>query len=313
MYPIKFHSIYKEKIWGGRRLEAFRNDLPDDLKIGESWEIACHEYATSVVKNGPYKDMLLQDLIDKLGKKLMGAKLSTDWFPLSIKIITADENLSIQVHPSEEYAKSKGLKGGRTEAWYIIDAEPESYLYLGIKDCTREEFKKALENETFEACINKVLVKPGDMFYVKSGLLHAIGSGITLLEVHQNVEKEYRIFDYNRGRDLDLKEAFEVLDFNNVDIESDYRLLTHKGNQIKEYNLPAGFNIEVYTVSDSLYQTSDRNRFHIFTCVEGQGEILYGENQKESISKGESFLIPAYMGAYELVGTMTLVKSYVPI
>jgi mannose-6-phosphate isomerase len=313
MYPIKFHSVYKEKIWGGRKLEAFRQDLPEEVKIGESWDIACHEYAVSVVKNGQYEGMKLSELIDKLGKKLVGAKLSTDWFPLSIKIITTDENLSIQVHPSEEYARNMGLEGGRTEAWYIIDAEPEAYLYLGIKNCTKEKFKEALEDGTYENCINKIMVKPGDMFYIKSGMLHAIGAGITLLEVHQNVEKEFRIFDYNRGRELDLKEAFEVLDFESDDIESDYRLLTHKGNQIKEYNLPAGFNIEVYNVQDSLYQTSDRNRFHIFTCVEGEGEILYGENKIEKISKGDSYLIPAFMGSYEMLGKMTLVKSYVPI
>jgi mannose-6-phosphate isomerase len=312
MYPIKFHSIYKEKIWGGRRLEAFRDDLPANVKIGESWDIACHSYANSVVASGPFKGMTLKDLISQYGKDLMGARLDTSWFPLSIKIITTDEKLSIQVHPSEAYAKSMGLSGGRTEAWYIIDADPGAFLYLGIKDCTRESFKQALEDGTYEDCINKIFVKPGDMFYVKSGLLHAIGGGITLLEVHQNVEKEFRIFDYNRGRELDLKQAYEVLEFEQADVESDYRLLTHKGNQIKEYNLPADFNIEVYTVRDALYQTSDRNRFHIFTCVEGKGVIRYGE-QQSTIEKGDSYLIPAVLGPYELDGNMTLVKSYVPI
>ena len=313
MYPIKFKSIYKEKIWGGRRLESFRNDLPENIKIGESWDVACHEYANSEVLEGSFKGKTLKQLIEEYGQKLTGARISTDWFPLSIKIITTDEKLSIQVHPSEAYAKSMGLSGGRTEAWYVIDADPGAYLYLGIKDCTKESFKQALEEGTYEECINKVYVKPGDMFYVKSGLLHAIGEGITLLEVHQNIEKEFRIFDYNRGRELDLKQAFEVLDFNHINTASDYLLLTHKGNQIKEYNLPADFNIEVYEVNGELYQTSDRNRFHIFTCVEGAGEIAYKDNQKVAITKGDSYLIPATMGSYELLGKMTLVKSYVPI
>ncbi|HBH13282.1 MAG: Phosphomannose isomerase [Clostridiales bacterium 38_11] len=313
MYPIKFKSIYKEKIWGGKRLASFRDDLPENIKIGESWDIVCHEHAVSVVENGAYKGMTLQNLIDKYGHKLMGEKVDTSWFPISIKIITTDEKLSIQVHPSEEYAIKMGLSGGRTEAWYVIESEPDAYLYLGIKDCTKEQFKEALENEHYEDCINKVYVKAGDMFYVKSGLLHAIGENITLLEIHQNVEKEFRIFDYNRGRELDLTQAYEVLDFDSKDIESDYMLLTHKGNQIKEYNLPADFNIEVYEVLDSLYQTSDRNRFHIFTCVAGEGEILYGGDKREKIAKGDSYLIPAILGPYELEGKMILIKSYVAI
>jgi mannose-6-phosphate isomerase len=313
MYPIKFKSIYKEKIWGGKRLESFRDNLPENIKIGESWDIACHEHAVSVVENGDFAGMTLQNLMDEYGQKLMGAKVDTSWFPLSIKIITTDEKLSIQVHPSEEYARKMGLNGGRTEAWYVVEADPDAYLYLGIKDCTKEEFKEALENDHYEDCINKVYVKAGDMFYVKSGLLHAIGENITLLEIHQNVEKEFRIFDYNRGRELDLTQAYEVLDFEGKDIESDYMLLTHKGNQIKEYNLPADFNIEVYEVQDSLYQTSDRNRFHIFTCVAGEGDILYGGDKREKIRKGDSYLIPAILGPYELEGKMTLVKSYVAI
>ncbi|HAE43516.1 MAG TPA: mannose-6-phosphate isomerase [Clostridiales bacterium] len=313
MYPIKFKSIYKEKIWGGNRLASFRDNLPENIKIGESWDIACHEYAISEVENGPFRGMTLQNLMDEYGQKLMGAKVDTSWFPLSIKIITTDEKLSIQVHPSEAYAKEMGLSGGRTEAWYVIDADPGAYLYLGIKGCTKEQFKEALENDHYEDCINKVFIKAGDMFYVKSGLLHAIGENITLLEIHQNVEKEFRIFDYNRGRELDLAQAYEVLDFENRDIESDYMLLTHKGNQIKEYNLPADFNVEVYEVQDSLYQTSDRNRFHIFTCVSGEGDIIHGGDKRERIRKGDSYLIPAVMGPYELEGKMTLVKSYVAI
>jgi mannose-6-phosphate isomerase len=232
MYPIKFKSIYKEKIWGGKRLESFRDNLPENIKIGESWDIACHEYAVSVVENGDFAGMTLQNLMDEYGKQLMGAKVDTSWFPLSIKIITTDEKLSIQVHPSEKYARKMGLNGGRTEAWYVVEADPDAYLYLGIKDCTKEEFKEALENDHYEDCINKVYVKAGDMFYVKSGLLHAIGENITLLEIHQNVEKEFRIFDYNRGRELDLTQAYEVLDFEGKDIESDYMLLSDKGVQL---------------------------------------------------------------------------------
>lgn len=204
------------------------------------------------------------------------------------------------------------LRGGRTEAWYIIDADPGAYLYLGIKDCTREKFERALEQGSYENCINKVEVKAGDMFYVKNGLLHCIGGGITLLEIHENYEKEYRIYDYNRGRNLDLKEALEVLDFENDDMVSDYRLLTYKGNQIKEYNLPAKFNIEVYEIKDSMLQSSERNRFHVFSCVKGDGWIVY-KGGRERIKTGDSYLIPAYLGSYEIEGTMTLVKSYISI
>ncbi|SHI84529.1 mannose-6-phosphate isomerase, type 1 [Dethiosulfatibacter aminovorans DSM 17477] len=312
MYPLKFKSIYKEKIWGGRRLEAYRDDLPPNKNIGESWDLACHDYGDSVVENGEYAGKTISQLISEHRNELLGAKIDSEQFPLSVKIITADEKLSIQVHPSEDYVKKMNFLGGRTEAWYVIDADPGAYLYLGIRNCTREEFRKALDDDTYEKCINKVEVKAGDMFYVKSGLLHCIGGGITLLEVHENFEKEFRIFDYNRGRDLDLKEALDVLDFETEDIASDYRLITYKGNNIKEYNLPANFNIEVYNVQESMHQTSDRNRFHIFTCVKGEGEIVHLKG-REKIATGDSYLIPAALGRYELEGEMTLVKSYVPI
>jgi mannose-6-phosphate isomerase len=312
MYPLKFKSIYKEKIWGGRRLEAYRKDLPLNKNIGESWDMACHDYGDSMVENGKYAGKTISQLTKEHRKDILGEKIDSEQFPLSIKIITADEKLSIQVHPSENYVKKMNFLGGRTEAWYVIDADPGAYLYLGISNCTKEEFKRALDDDTYEKCINRVEVKAGDMFYVKSGLLHCIGGGITLLEVHENYEKEFRIYDYNRGRDLDLKEALDVLDFNSEDIVSDYRLLTYKGNNIKEYNLPANFNIEVYNVQDSMHQFSDRNRFHIFTCVKGDGYIIHKEG-KEKINTGDSYLIPAALGSYELEGAMTLVKSYVPI
>ena len=198
-YPLKFDHKYLEKIWGGRKLESFRDDLPEG-QIGESWDISVRESEMSVAQNGKLAGKTLQELTAMYPQQILGEKLNSEEFPLLLKIIDAQSQLSIQVHPDDEYASKFPDESGKTEAWYVIDADENSYLIIGTEDCTESEFKKAVQNDEINQYVNKIKVEKGDVFFIKAGLVHAVGSGIMLAEIQQSSDTTYRVYDYGRGR-----------------------------------------------------------------------------------------------------------------
>lgn len=310
MYPIKFENIYFEKIWGGRDLNLFRDNLPMG-NIGESWDIACHSHGMGVVANGLYKGMKLEELMKEKGHQLMGTKLSDSWFPLLIKIINAKDKLSVQVHPDDEYAQRVEGEMGKTEVWYVIEAFEGANLVVGTKDCTKEQFKNAISNGNFDRYINKIEVKKGEVYFVKSGLIHAIGEGVIIAEVQQNSDTTYRVYDYNRGRELHIEKALDVVNLNIKGGKSKGITLKNQGYDKTYYCLCDYFSLELYDIRDEASEISDSERFYVFTCVEGNGNIIYKDGI-EVINKGDSVLIPAVLGEYTFQGSMKLLKSYVP-
>lgn len=310
MYPLKFKNLYYDKIWGGRDLEKYRNNLPEG-KIGESWDVACHKHGMSIVANGEYSGERFDDLIKKLGNKLLGDKINLEKFPLLIKLINAKDNLSVQVHPNDKYAAEVEGELGKTETWYVVDAFEGANLVVGTKNCTKEQFESALKNGTLDKYLNRVPVKKGDVYFVKSGLVHAIGQGVIIAEIQQSSDTTYRVYDYNRGRELQVKKAMDVIDFSLKGKRSKGLKVEDENYNKTYFNLCDKFSLEVYDVKTSVKETSDKERFYIFTCVGGEGKIYYkGGNEK--INSGDSILIPAYLGDYEIKGQLKLVKSYVP-
>lgn len=310
MYPLKFENIYFEKIWGGRDLSIFRDNLPDG-NIGESWDIACHENGTSIIANGKYKGLSLTELIGIEKEKLLGNKIQSDWFPLLIKLINSKSNLSVQVHPNDEYAKVVEGEMGKTEVWYVVEANEDANIIIGTKNCTKEQFRKAIEEGNLENHMNKIPVKKGDIYYVKSGLIHAIGEGLIIAEIQQNSDTTYRVYDYNRGRELHIDKALDVVDLNLECKKSEGLTVFKDGYSKTSYCISKDFLLEKYNIKTSLEEESDIDRFYIFTCVEGKGIIKYN-NGKESIKKGDSILIPATLGKYKITGNLEILKSYVP-
>lgn len=214
MYPIKFENLYYEKIWGGRDLELFRDDIPEG-NIGESWDVACHKNGMSIVKNGEFKGLRLDELIEKEKENLLGTKIDRNWFPLLIKLINAKDKLSVQVHPNDEYAKRVEGDMGKTEVWYVVEAFEGANLVVGTKGkCTKEEFKAAIEEGKLDSYLNRIPVKKGDVYLVQSGLVHAIGEGVIIAEIQQNSDTTYRVYDYNRGREIHVQKALDVIDLN---------------------------------------------------------------------------------------------------
>ncbi len=309
-YPLKFDHKYIEKIWGGTKLEDFRDDLPEG-QIGESWDVSAQEAGMSVAQNGKLAGKSLKELTAMYPKQILGEKIESEEFPLLLKIIDAQSQLSIQVHPDDEYAAKYPGEAGKTEAWYVIDADEDSHLIIGTKDCTESEFKKAVQNDEINQYVNKVKVKKGDIFFIKSGLLHAIGAGIMLAEVQQSSDTTYRVYDYGRGRELHLSKALDVIDFK---LQSKKR----KGLKVcgEDYNysyfcLNDKFALDIIKVKGKYESQGDQERFYILTAVEGEGKLSWGDQEIE-LSETESLLIPAYSEEFKIEGNLKLMKSYVP-
>lgn len=310
MYPLKFKNLYFEKVWGSQDLKKIRNNVPEG-KIGESWDVSCHPNGMSIINNGKYKGIKLGELIEKIGSSLLGTKISKDKFPLLVKILNTSENLSVQVHPDDEYAAKNEGEMGKTEVWYVMDAKEGSYIILGTKDCTKKEFEKAIKTGEVERYMNKIEVKKGEVYYLKSGLIHTMGSGLIIAEIQQNSDTTYRVYDYGRDREIHIDKALDVIDFG-IEGEKRKGLKIEKDNYNKTYYcLNEHFSLEVYSLEYSFEEYSDEERFFIFTCVEGSGTIKY-DGGEEEIELGDSVFIPAKLGKYEISGKCKLIKSYVP-
>ena len=309
MYPIRFENLYYEKIWGGRDFETFRNNMPDG-EIGETWDIACHPNGTGVVANGNFKGIKFDDLINKFGHALVGNKVTLEKFPLLIKLINSKEKLSVQVHPGDEYAAKYEGDYGKTEAWYVMDAKPDASLIVGTKDCTKEEFEEAIKNNKVEECLNKIEVKKGDCFLINSGLVHAICEGVIIAEIQQNSDVTYRVYDYGRPREIHVEKALDVINFDlqcenlSEKEENQYDGYSHSLLCKNEY-----FGIEKISISKEYSDVSDKDKFDMYTCVEGEG-VIEGNDFSEIIKMGDSFLIPATLGEYKIKGNLKVLKSY---
>jgi len=311
MYPIKFENLYYDKIWGGRNLAEFRNNLPLG-DIGESWDIACHPNGMSIVANGGLKGKRLDELIKEYDKELLGESFENCKFPLLVKLINSREKLSVQVHPNDEYANKVENSLGKTEAWYVIDSKPGAFLIIGTKGCSKEVFEKAIKEGKIEDYLNKIEVKKGDCFLINSGLVHAICEGVVIAEIQQNSDITYRIYDYGRPREVHIEKSLEVIDFDLKAINaSENKLVVYDGYQKGVLCTSEFFTIEKYVVNERVQEESDINKFFIFTCVDGNGAITTANGFKVDVFKGDSIMIPAKLGKYVIEGNLTLLKSYI--
>lgn len=319
LYPLKFEPIYKDYVWGGRNFESLGKSLPEGI-VAESWEVSCHKNGVSIVSNGDFKGIPLPSLINRFGRKLVGNSLpdrDVEKFPLLIKFIDADKNLSVQVHPDDSYARiHENGEYGKNEMWYIITARPGARLvYDVIPGTTRETFAKAVKENNPESCLKTLEVFPGDAINIPSGLVHAIGQGIMLAEVQQNSDTTYRVYDYGRSdRPLHIEKALEVIDFNSSGRKGKYEgLKIDLGNGSSKKHIIANryFSAEAYEVNGIIKESADGGKFFIYTFIDGCGKIEWPGGSM-NVRKGESLLIPASLGPYAISGTLNGLKSYVP-
>lgn len=321
LYPLKFDPIYKQIIWGGTNISKyFHREIISD-RVAESWELCCRDDGTSIVSSGVLKGMSLQDVIFKYKDKLLGEKTYLSFgtrFPLLIKIIDANENLSVQVHPGDDYAKITGDKCGKNELWYILDAKANSKLVYGVKkDETKAGFIKAVSENKTEQVLNVVDASAGDVFYVPAGKVHAILSGILIAEIQQNSNTTYRIYDWGRvdkdgrGRALNTVQALDVIDFDSQNLPT----IFSQPEKNQDYSLDVVLRSEYFNVDKisvhHQYKSTTIGCFIIFMCIKGGGAIIY-DGGTCSIILGETLLFPACIGKFVINGSMTLLSIYMP-
>lgn len=321
LYPIIFKPLYKEMIWGGKRLEElFGRELPSP-HTGESWDITCRPNEMGIIANGEYAGKTFEELIKSDPEKVLGKSLyKENYFPLLVKLISAEDDLSVQVHPNDEYAKKQEDYGlGKSELWYILDAKEDSRIVLGLKEgVTKEIFEQALERGCATDTLEYLPVQKGDIINIPAGVLHALTKGIVVAEIQQNSDITYRVYDYNRigldgkPRQLHINKALDVIDFQGKEQKGKIEGYTvSKGeNKFVYYISNECFTVIKYEIEDSHSESSDYNRFYIFTCAEGNCVVGSGDYSLR-IKQGDTFFIPASLGEYNIKGKCTLLKSFV--
>lgn len=315
----------KETIWGGNRIRNDFNMETDLNNIAEAWVLSCHEDGECTVIGGEFDGKTLSDVLkNEIGLVSLGTNCkdckSIEDFPILIKLIDADDKLSVQVHPDDEYAAAneKDVRG-KTEAWYIIDCDDDAELIYGFNDdLSKEEFRNAIENGTLLEKVNRAKIKPGDVAFISSGTLHAIGKGILLAEVQQSCNTTYRVFDYNRTgldgkpRELHIDKAVDVTKCTIPEgtLEPEGIPVKHDGYVSILLSECPYFTMTSIDV-DSLYaDDADETSFVSLVVLEGSGTIKCGDESRE-MKKGDSIFIPANSGSYYISGKVKLLQSRV--
>lgn len=316
-YPIKFNPILKEKIWGGTKLKTILNKETASNNIGESWEISGMSQNISLTSNGCYKDVSLAKLLSSYKADFLGAnnyKVFGDEFPLLIKFLDANTNLSVQVHPDDEMAK-KHDSFGKTEMWYIMDSDDNAEIILGLNK--NQEDLNVLKNVTGQNVydvFNSEKVQKGAHYFIPAGKVHAIGAGVLAAEIQQTSDITYRVYDWDRvdasgnSRDLHISEAISATKNFKEDLEIVNQTSTESETLVNcEYFTTNIINID----SQRKVNYEELDSFVIFMCVEGAGTITV-DHHPETIAKGETILIPACADFVEITGdNLQLLEVYI--
>lgn len=315
MYILKLNPVFKDYLWGGTKLRdeyGFKSDL---TKLAEGWMLSCHKDGENTIENGEFAGKTLTEVVksnpDFLGEN--GKKF--EYFPILIKLIDAKDDLSVQVHPDNDYAMRVENEYGKTECWYILDCDEGAELIYGFnRDISSEEFKNRISDNTFLETVNKVKVKKGDLFFIEAGTLHAIGKGILLAEIQQNSNTTYRVYDYGRlgadgkPRDLHVQKAIDV-----TNCTPPTRSTNPEGELVKyeDYSIQLLtecdlFNVKKVSVKNIFDGVADEKSFVSVLVTDGTGKI-----ENIDIKKGDSLFIPANYGTFTISGNLEVIITRV--
>ena len=303
LYPLKFKPIYKEKIWGDQKLKSvLEKAIPENKKIGESWEVSAVQDNISVVENGYLAGNDLQELTEIYMGDLVGEQIYEVFgieFPLLIKFIDATDVLSIQVHPDDKLAKKRHKAFGKTEMWYVVQADEGAELISGFnQEMDKETYLKHLNNNTLPEILNNEKVSAGDVFFLPAGRIHAIGAGILLAEIQQTSDITYRIFDWNRKgadgkpRELHTDLAVDAIDYKYYgEYRTDHEETKNESTNLADCKYFTTNLLELDQVIEKDWIATDS--FVIYMCLDGKLELEYDEEDREQLEKGETILVPA--------------------
>ncbi|MCO6146850.1 type I phosphomannose isomerase catalytic subunit [Flavobacterium sp. NRK1] len=315
LYPLVFEPILQDRIWGGTKLKTDlgKTNLPTET-TGESWELSDVKGNVSVVANGEYKGKTLTDLLEEYPAEVLGYKVHEKYgkeFPLLFKFLDAKDDLSIQVHPNDELAKKRHNSFGKTEMWYVMQADEGARIIVGFKEkSSPEEYLEHLENKNLIKILNEVPVKKGDVFFLETGTIHAIGAGIVIAEIQQTSDITYRIYDWDRvdangnSRELHIDLALDAMNYNTTDTQKHYTTVENTSNVMVDCPY---FTTSYLPLKGSCAINKEGSSFTVYICTEGEFEIN-ANGEAYSFKKGDTVLIPASLKVYILSGEATLLE-----
>jgi mannose-6-phosphate isomerase len=317
IYPIQFEPILKDRIWGGEKLKTVL-DKPIASKItGESWELSTVEGDISIVANGELKGKSLTEIIDESPDEILGTVVHKRFgkqFPLLFKYLDAREDLSIQVHPNDELAKKRHNSFGKTEMWYVMQADEDARIIVGFKEKSNaNEFSESLGNKTLLTLLDDIKVKEGDVFFLETGTVHAIGAGLVIAEIQQTSDITYRLYDFDRvdaqgnTRELHIDLALEAINYNKVETYRGYNKKINQSNTIVDCPY---FTTNFIPLDGREAFTKTGNSFTVYMCVDGKFELEYNDVAFK-YKKGDTILIPAAMTVFALNGKASILEIYI--
>ncbi|MEC4113962.1 type I phosphomannose isomerase catalytic subunit [Myroides pelagicus] len=316
-YPIVFEPIFKERIWGGVKLNTVLGKEIHSDKVGESWEASGVTDNVSIVANGVYKGVNLEELIDQYPNEILGAYIFNRFgkqFPLLFKFLDAKEDLSIQLHPDDALAKRRHNSLGKTEMWYVMQADPGARVVVDFKKgVQQEDYMKHLEEKTLPSILNEIPVKKGDVFFIETGTIHAIGGGILLVEIQQTSDITYRVYDWDRlddqgnSRELHVDLAKDAINYGPKQVELTYEQSLNKANAIVDCPF---FSVNYVPLESEYHKQKVTDRFFFYVCTEGSCVFEIADKQY-SFAQGDSILIPAAISDFVITGKATLLEIFV--
>lgn len=319
MRPFLLKAPIKDYIWGGTKLREIFGKESSNERLAESWELSCHHDGECIIDGGEFDGITLNSFINNHPEAVSDSFRSGDSFPVLVKLIDAKNDLSVQVHPCDEYARKYENDNGKTEMWYIIAAEPDAELVYGFKEkITKEEFRKAIEDNALMSKVNRVPVKQGDVFFIEPGTLHAIGKGILIAEIQQSSNVTYRVYDYGRlgtdgkPRQLHIEKALEVTNTAPTDPHRPVYGLELDGvvtQMLADCNY---FIVNRHRIIKEAAFSADKSSFAHVLMIGGSGGELVTDTCTLELKMGTSVFVPAGTGAYTIKGNCDVIITTLP-
>ncbi len=317
IYPLQFHPILKDRIWGGTKLKSYLNKPITSEITGESWEISTVENDVSIISNGFFEGKTLNELIDNFPEEILGTKVYKRFgkqFPLLFKYLDARDDLSIQVHPNDELAKKRHNSFGKTEMWYVMQADDDAKLIVGFKEkSSPEQYLKNIKNNTIVDILDVKKVKQGDVFFLETGVIHAIGAGIVIAEIQQTSDITYRIYDFDRKdasgntRELHVDLALEAINYDVVKAQKEYSKIENVSNEMVNCQY---FTTKFIPLDGEMKIEKNTESFTVYMCVEGSFEMILKKDIYQ-YKTGDTIFLPAEITEFELKGKAAVLEIYI--
>ena len=316
-YPLQFQPILKDRIWGGTKLKSILNKPITSSITGESWELSTVEGDVSTIANGDFYGKSLTEIINQFPQEVLGTRVYAHFgkqFPLLFKYLDAREDLSIQVHPNDQLAKERHNSFGKTEMWYVMQADTDSSLIVGFKkDSNAAEYVENLDNKTLLSILDTVPVTPGDVFFLETGTVHAIGAGLLIAEIQQTSDITYRLYDFDRvdangnTRELHVDLALDAINYNRIEAQKHYQKQENTSNEMVDCNY---FTTNFIPLTGAMNFVKDESTFHVYMCTAGSF-TLKQEGEEYQYNTGDTILLPAAISSYQFDGNASILEIYI--